>query len=86
MPNRLLMPGFAQTDVRRPDGTRTRYTGGIVTPRDSRDERALRDHGAVTASPGGTGPVRGGYRCAGCGFGSWFVHCGRCGGTCTREA
>lgn len=26
-----------------------------------------------------------GYRCPGCGFGSFFVRCSRCGGTCHRE-
>lgn len=26
-----------------------------------------------------------GYRCDGCGFGSWFATCSRCGGTCVKE-
>jgi hypothetical protein len=26
-----------------------------------------------------------GFKCAGCGFGSWFTKCSRCGGECTRE-
>lgn len=29
---------------------------------------------------------RGGYRCAGCSFGSFFMTCSRCQGTCEREA
>lgn len=39
-------------------------------------------------SPAAAGPVgrRGGYRCADCGFGSFFVTCSRCHGTCIREA
>jgi hypothetical protein len=27
----------------------------------------------------------GGFRCAGCGFGSFFTTCSRCGGVCGRE-
>ena len=26
-----------------------------------------------------------GYRCTGCGFGSFFASCSRCGGTCVKE-
>lgn len=29
---------------------------------------------------------RAGYRCAGCGFGTFFRTCSRCGGSCEREA
>ena len=29
---------------------------------------------------------QGGYRCAECGFGTFFTTCSRCGGTCEREA
>jgi len=27
-----------------------------------------------------------GYRCPACNHGSFFVRCGKCGGTCEREA
>lgn len=38
-------------------------------------------------TPPATGPVgrRGGYRCTGCGFGSFFVTCSRCNEQCERE-
>jgi len=38
-------------------------------------------------TPAAAGPVgrRAGYRCTGCGFGSFFTECGRCGAPCERE-
>lgn len=86
MTNKLLMPNDAvrEADVRRPGGHTVRYSGGIVTPRDSHDETALREFGATPAGLG-TGMGGNGRRCSRCGFGSWFTRCSRCGGECTRE-
>lgn len=86
MANRLLMPNDAvkQADVKRPDGTGRRYTGSIVTPADSHDERALREYGATPAGLG-VWASSGGRTCGGCGFSSYFTTCSRCGGACSRE-
>lgn len=88
MTNRLLMPNDAvrQADIRRPDGLTRRYTGGIVTPVDRHDERALREFGA-TAAGLGTWADRSstGRRCEDCGFLGYFATCGRCGGHCPKE-
>lgn len=86
MTNKLLMPNDAvkQADVTRPNGLTRRYTGGIVTPADAHDERALREFGAT---PAGLGLWAGnaGRRCVDCGFSSFFAVCGRCGGDCPKE-
>lgn len=37
------------------------------------------------AARGATGRRSVGYRCVGCGFGSFFTTCGRCGEDCVRE-
>jgi hypothetical protein len=80
------MPSDAvrQADIARPNGTRRRYSGSIVTPVDAHDERALREYGATPAGLG-TWANRGGRRCAACGFAAYFVTCGRCGGHCPKE-
>lgn len=86
MTNRLLMPNDAvrQADIRRPDGTKRRYNGSIVTPSDTHDERALREFGATLAGLGmWAGKV--GRRCTDCNFASFFATCGRCGGDCPKE-
>ncbi|MFC8676678.1 hypothetical protein ACFUEN_28835 [Streptomyces griseorubiginosus] len=67
-------------------GSVTSYTAGrdgTVTVDNPQHERALREYGAFPASLGGH--TRGGYRCATCGFGSYFTACSRCGGTCQRD-
>lgn len=65
-------------------GATTSYDGRIVEVSNPQHIKALRDLGAFPANLAG-GRSRGGYRCDGCGFGSFFRHCGRCGGTCTKE-
>lgn len=71
-----------QTDI---NGRRYNSQGGYfyMTPADA---RAHRESANVPVSPA-AGPVgRGsGFRCPDCGFGSFIVRCGRCGGTCVRE-
>ena len=87
MTNRLLMPNDAvrQADIRRPDGLTRRYSGSIVTPADSHDERALREYGATPAGLGTWGTGGRGRRCEDCGFLGFFATCGRCGGNCPKE-
>jgi len=41
--------------------------------------------GGAIASTAGTTRRSVGYRCAGCGFGSYLPRCGRCGQECHRE-
>lgn len=86
MTNRLLMPNDSvkQADIRTPDGSTTRYSGSIVEPKNSHDERALREYGATPAGLG-TGMGGTGRRCSDCGFLGWFAKCGRCGGPCVLE-
>lgn len=86
MTNRLLMPNDAvrQADIRRPDGLTRRYTGGIVTPADAHDERALREFGATSAGLGTWATTDGRKRCE-CGFASFFATCSRCGRHCPKE-
>lgn len=38
------------------------------------------------AARGATGRPQVGYRCPGCGHGSFFKRCGKCGADCQREA
>lgn len=64
-------------------GTTATYSGPIVEVTNRHHERALRELGAFPANIGGR--PRGGYRCADCGFGSFFTTCSRCGGTCDKE-
>lgn len=42
-------------------------------------------YGRTWQVPGVPAP-KGGRRCAGCGFGSFFAICGRCGSECPRES
>ena len=64
-------------------GVRYRSTDGMYQMLPA-DAAALRKVGGFAPNLGGT-PARGGRRCTGCGFGSFFVTCSRCGGTCERE-
>jgi len=71
----------ARTGVR--TGSYTPGRDGAVTVDNPRHIRALRELGAFPANLGGR--TRGGYRCDGCGFGSFFTTCSRCGGACQKE-
>jgi hypothetical protein len=67
-------------------GATTAYTpgrDGTVTVTNARHEKALRAYGAFPANLGGR--TRGGYRCPGCGFGSFVRTCSRCQGACEKE-
>lgn len=83
---RLAMPDKACVglEVEGAQSGRTKgYYGRIVDVDNPRHEKALRDMGAFPVNLGGR-PV-GGYHCTACGFHSYFTHCSKCGGTCTRE-
>jgi len=76
---RLLSPDDACVSVDVPaGGLTTRYDGRIVNVADSTHARALKAIGYVQADVSG-GPVRAdGFRCATCGFSSYFRACSRC--------
>lgn len=50
-----------------------------------RDAKLLVEYGGFIQPDMGMGKRSEGYRCGGCGFGSWFKTCSRCGGECERE-
>lgn len=64
----------------------TRYDGRIMDVQDPMHVKALRSEGAFPASLSGHAGRPVGYRCAACGWGSYFITCSRCGGECSREA
>jgi hypothetical protein len=59
--------------------------GGSFDMTDPRDVRQAVKIGGTIASEAGTTRRGIGYRCTGCGFGSFTRACGRCGGVCERE-
>ncbi len=78
--SRLLAPDGAvkQVDVH---GRTFDLRSGSVTVDDPATARALRKEGFT---PAGVGPARTpGRTCVDCGFGSYFLTCSRCGGTCS---
>lgn len=85
---KMAMPDGAVMGVRvqgAQTGATTSYDGRIVDVSNPQHIKALKDLGAFPANLA-SGSPRGGYRCGSCGFGSFFIGCGRCGGTCSREA
>lgn len=76
-------------DVAQVDGlSGLRYGGntpGRVFDMTPGDAAAVVKLGGVLASLSGTTRRRTGYRCGGCGFGSFLRRCSRCGGECARE-
>jgi hypothetical protein len=89
MARRFLAPdgAVAQTDVTLPSGMVRRYNatdGGVYTVSDS-DARAFKASGFTEASATGAFDRKAGRRCTSCGFGSFFVTCSRCGGSCEKE-
>lgn len=78
--------GHDVAQVEFPSGRR--YGGnmpGRVFDMDPADARLLVKAGGVLASESGTTRRAIGYRCGGCGFGSFLTRCSRCGGECERE-
>ena len=80
----ILSEAVAQVDTmsgRRYGGN----TPGRVFDMDPADARDVVKLGGAYASVSGTTRRAIGYRCGGCGFGSWTRICGRCGRECHRE-
>jgi hypothetical protein len=50
------------------------------------DVKRLVAAGGFVPSMQGVASKSDGYRCTGCGFGTWFKRCSRCGGHCERES
>jgi hypothetical protein len=86
MPRVLIAAGCREVDG--PSGrryyARDYERGGSfdMSPADAR--QAVKIGGAI-ASEAGTTRQAIGYRCTGCGFGSFTRSCSRCGGVCERE-
>jgi hypothetical protein len=78
----VAAPDGRVREVDGPSGRRYRSVDGMyrMTPRDA---AALVEVGGFVPNLGGR--VAGGYRCPGCGFGSFFRRCSRCGGDCDKE-
>ncbi|MEU0516638.1 hypothetical protein [Streptosporangium sp. NPDC006007] len=81
---RVVAPARAVAEVDGLSGRRYRAQDGIYEMSD-RDGRALVALGGSVPSLAGATSRRAGYRCAACGFGSFFTTCSRCGGTCIKE-
>src|SRR5882724_3749325 len=82
---RVVAPTQGCVEVDGVTGRRYRARGGFydMSPADG---RALVAYGGFEPSLAGTTGSRVGYRCAGCGFGSYFRTCSRCGGVCVKES
>jgi hypothetical protein len=83
--SRLIAPdgGLKGVDISTPRGTK-KYNvdkrGGITVENPSHAAK-MKDEGFFEASLMGptTNSAAIGYTCNECGFGSWFIKCGRCG-------
>jgi hypothetical protein len=64
--------------------TYKRDKGGIFHMTES-DAAVMAKGGGFYPSMAGTTRRDIGFRCADCGYGSYFKTCGRCGGACGRE-
>lgn len=71
-------------EITGPTGRTYNFRNGIqdVHPHDA---KAIVREGGFLPSAIGTTRAGLGYRCTGCGFGSWFSRCSRCGGIAARE-
>lgn len=79
---RVCAPDGAQREVDGVTGIRYRSTDGVYDMH-PRDAAAFKTIGAFAPNLAGASAT--GYRCQGCGFASWFITCGRCGGRCEKE-
>ena len=80
---RLLAPDDKCVGVN-DSATGRRYSGTVIDTDNPGLAHSLRDHGYTVASVSGAPSRASGYRCADCGFSSFFKTCGRCGGSCER--
>jgi hypothetical protein len=82
---RVAAPDAACVEVDGLRGRRYRARGGMYEM-PARDGQALVAAGGFVPSMAGTSSTGLGFRCGGCGFGSYLRRCGRCGAECEREA
>jgi hypothetical protein len=80
---RVAAPDGAVREVDGITGRRYKSRDGVYDMH-PRDATALVKVGGFMPNLGGR--ARGGYRCTDCTFGSFFITCSRCGGTCERES
>ena len=74
--------GLREVSVRTESGTKTYKAGrdGLINVENPKHAKQMKHEGLGTASA--TGVIRDqsvGYNCKGCGFGSFFKKCSRCG-------
>lgn len=81
---KVAAPDRACLEVDGLSGRRHRAQAGFYQMA-ARDGRALVAAGGFLPSLAGHTHSKIGYRCPGCGFGSYFRTCSRCGSTCQRE-
>ena len=62
-----------------------RAKGGLFDLPPAAAKYTIRNGGGQLPSLSGTTRSEFGFRCAGCGFGSFFSTCSRCGSTAVRE-
>lgn len=81
---KVVAPARAVAEVDGVTGRRYKARDGVydMAPRDA---RALIKVGGFLPSLSGTTSRAAGYRCGGCGFGSFFTTCSRCGGNAHKE-
>ena len=82
--SKLVGPkGLRGVDVQTTRGVRkyNQNKKGIIEVNNSKDAKALKSEGFFEASLMGptTNSANIGFTCTQCGFGSWFMKCGRCG-------
>ena len=79
---KVCAPDGAVREVDGVTGRRYRSRDGAYEMHPADAARLVKIGGFMPNVGGAT--RKGGYRCA-CGFASFFVRCGRCGGQCSRE-
>ena len=82
---KVATPNEKCVEIQGPTGRTYNFRNGFqdVHPRDA---KAIVAEGGFIPSMTGTTSAGVGYRCTGCGFGTWFTTCSRCGSSATREA
>lgn len=82
---KVATPAKECVEIDGPSGRRYNFRKGITEVSD-RDGKAIVRYGGFIPSMSGTTNAEIGFRCASCGFGSFFRACSRCGGQGVREA
>lgn len=77
----VMAPAKAAVECTGLSGVTYKARDGRYTMSDG-DGKALLKYGGFKPSLSGTARSSHGRTCQSCGFGSWFVTCSRCGGTC----